>query len=624
MLARIRSEISALPRVWKRIILVCFDFAALLGVLWVAYSLRLSTRFVPSDIQLILMLLAPMIAIPIFIRMGLYRAVIRYLPERAVWTIFQAMTLSTLLWVALVYLSQLSGNIGVPRSIPVIYWAMGVVVVAGSRFAAKRFLVDPQTTGPTKARVLVYGADAAGLQLANALQAHGGRRVVGLIDEDKALLGHDVSGMRVYAPQQVGSLLSNMGVKEVILSLPSIAPARRQAIYAELSGLDVIIRALPSIADLASGRYLINQVREIDIDDLLGRSSVPANPELISGFVQDKTILVSGAGGSIGSELAELIARSQPKRLILLEANEHALYQIDRALRRVGEFDLVPVLGSVCNSQVLEAVFGAHDVDIVFHAAAHKHVPLVEANVIEGVRNNVFGTEAIVSASYRHNVRNFVLISTDKAVRPTSAMGATKRWAELIIMHFANQAAKAGTGQCFSAVRFGNVLGSNGSVVPLFKEQIDSGGPITLTDEKMTRYFMSIHEAAELIVQAGAMSTGGDLFLLDMGEPVRIRDLAANMVRLAGLSLRTPDNPRGDIAISITGKRPGEKLTEELLYEPDLATPTRQPKILRAKQRVAGKHHMPDELKRLSGLVDKADAVQLREALFHVAGGKID
>lgn len=618
MLAKIRKNINALPRVWKRIILVCFDFAALLAVLWVAYSLRLSTRFLPTTTQLMLMLLAPMIAIPIFIRMGLYRAVIRYLPERAVWTILQAMTLATLLWVALVYLTQLSGIVGVPRSIPVLYWAIGVVVVAGSRFAAKRFLVDPNATGPLKTKVLVYGAGDAGVQLANALQAHGGRRVSGFIDDNPTIQGHDVAGITVHPPEQIGRLIANQGIKEVILSLPSIAPVRRQAIYTELSAFDVIIRALPSITDLATGRYLINQVREIDIDDLLGRSSVPPSPELIGSMIKDQTILVSGAGGSIGSELARLIAHSQPQKLILFEANEHALYQIDRELRKAGAFEQVPVLGSVCNRQLLDSVLNMHGVDTIFHAAAHKHVPLVEANVAEGVRNNVLGTKSIANAAYKFGVKNFVLISTDKAVHPTSVMGATKRWAEYIVRHYGLLAAENETGQRFSAVRFGNVLGSNGSVVPLFKEQIDKGGPITLTDEAMTRYFMSIHEAAELIIQAGALSKGDDIFLLEMGLPVRIRDLAENMVRLAGLTLRTPENPTGDIAITITGKRPGEKLTEELLYEPDLATPTRQPKILRAKR--TGQNTDPRsveaELIKLSAALDHGDADEIRQNLF--------
>ena len=584
MLEKFRSNLSGLPRSWKRAVLVIFDFFALLTVLWLAYSLRLNTRFVPSSTQLGLMLIAPVIAIPVFMRFGLYRAVIRYLPERAVWNIFQAMTLATLLWVALVFLTELSGRAGAPRSIPVLYWAMGLVVISGSRFAAKRFLASPEPKGQKRPRVLIFGAGAAGVQLASAMLVHGGRVIVGFIDDDPNLQGHDVSGIRVYSRDQIAGLIKNRGVKEIILSMPSISPARRQAIYPQLAKHDVTIRTLPSITDLAAGKYIINQIREIDIDDLLGRSSVPADPGLISKIIDARVVMVTGAGGSIGSELTRLIARAKPEKLILLEANEHALYQIDRQLGADSNLELVPVLGSVCNGALVAQAIKEHGVDVLFHAAAHKHVPLVESNVIEAANNNVFGTRTIAKAAFENGVKHFVLISTDKAVRPTSAMGATKRWAEMIVRDFGLRAEKEQTGQRFCAVRFGNVLGSNGSVVPLFREQIAKGGPITVTDKKMTRYFMSIHEAAELIVQAGALSKGGDIFLLEMGAPVSILELAKNMIRLAGMELKSEKNPDGDIEIKIVGKRKGEKIHEELFYEPGLATKTRQPKILRARR----------------------------------------
>ena len=619
MLEKFRHRISDLPRFWKRVILVVFDFSALLIVVWVAYSLRLNTRFVPTNIQFGLMVLAPTIAIPVFVQFGLYRAVIRHLPERAVWNIFQAMTLATLLWVAVVFLTALSGIIGAPRSIPVLYWAMGIVVISGSRFAAKRFLLSPEPGEQKRPRVLIYGAGAAGIQLASAMQVHGGRKVVGFIDDDKNLQGHDVSGIRVYSRNQIADLIKEKGIGEIILSMPSISPARRQAIYPHLASHDVTIRTLPSITDLAAGKYLINQIREIDIDDLLGRSSVPANPELISKMIEGRVVMVTGAGGSIGSELTRLIARVKPEKLILLEANEPALYQIDRQLRAAEKLDLVPVLGSVCNANLVERTIKDHKIEVVFHAAAHKHVPLVESNIVEGASNNIFGTEAIAKAAYENGVEHFVLISTDKAVRPTSAMGATKRWAELIVRDYGLRAEKEGTGQRFCAVRFGNVLGSNGSVVPLFREQIAKGGPITVTGENMTRYFMSIHEAAELIVQAGALSKGGDIFLLEMGEPVRILDLAKNMVRLAGMELKTKDNPDGDIEISIVGKRQGEKVHEELFYEPGLATKTRQPKILRAKRSELEGDGVAQKLARLSQAIEKGEDAQVRSVLFDFA-----
>ncbi len=619
MLEKFRHKISNLPRFWKRAILVTFDFSALLFVIWVAYSLRLNTRFVPTGTQLGLMLLAPAIAIPVFFRFGLYRAVIRHLPERAVWNIFQAMTLATLLWVAVVFLTALSGRIGAPRSIPLLYWAMGIVVISGSRFAAKRFLHRPEPGEQKRPRVLIYGAGAAGRQLASAMQVHGARKIVGFIDDDKNLQGHDVSGIHVYSRDKIAELIQEKGVGEIILSMPSISPSRRQAIYPHLAKHDVTIRTLPSITDLAAGKYLINQIREIDIDDLLGRSSVPANPELISSMIEGRVVMVTGAGGSIGSELTRLIARAKPKKLVLFEANEFALYQIDRQLRAAERLDFAPVLGSVCNADLVERTIRKYKVDAIFHAAAHKHVTLVESNIIEGASNNIFGTKTIAEAALNNGVGHFVLISTDKAVHPTSAMGASKRWAELIIRDYGLRAENNKTGQLFCAVRFGNVLGSNGSVVPLFREQIAKGGPVTVTDENMTRYFMSIHEAAELIIQAGALSKGGDIFLLEMGEPVRILDLAKNMVRLAGMELKTKDNPDGDIEISIIGMRPGEKVHEELFYEPGLATKTRQAKILRAKRSELNNRHIETGLTELTKAIARGNEQEVRKLLFEIA-----
>jgi FlaA1/EpsC-like NDP-sugar epimerase len=402
----------------------------------------------------------------------------------------------------------------------------------------------------------------------------------------------------------------------VIVAIPSVDAARRREIVAELSRHPLKIRVLPSITDLAAGKYLVNQLRSIDIDDLLGRSSVPAEPELLNRMLRDRVILVSGAGGSIGSELCRIIVRWAPRKLVLFEANEFALYQIERSLRQAAEVELVPVLGSVEDDALVRKTLTEHNVDVVFHAAAHKHVPLLESNVLEAARNNVMGTRVIAEASADIGVENFVLISTDKAVRPTNVMGATKRWAELIVRHYGSRVAAKSNRQRFCAVRFGNVLGSNGSVVPLFSEQIANGGPVTLTDARMTRYFMSIHEAAELIVQAGALSNGGDVFLLDMGEPVNIRDLAENMVRLAGLSIRDVLNPRGDIEIVETGVRPGEKLNEELFYDPATAERTSQPKIMRGAASDRWNIDMGPALAALRDALEGQDELAVRRLLF--------
>ena len=616
MLGRIRDVLNTLPRRVKSLILAAFDAAALMGVLWLSYQLRLGGTFRPTDIHLLIMSFAPAIALPVFLRFGLYRAVIRYLPERAIWTILQAMGVATLLWVFVLFIAEATKFATLPRSIPIFYFLLGTVVVAGSRFTAKYLLWQPMRRQMPAATVMIYGAGDAGRQLANALRTQGGNYVAGFLDDDTSLQGRDVVGLRVHPPKQIDALIKDLGVSEVILSLPSAESARRQEIVTELSKLPVKIRTLPSISEIASGKYLVSQLRVIDIDDLLGRSSVPADPELLRPMIEGRVIMVTGGGGSIGSELCRIVAKWAPRKLVLFEANEFALYQIDRELTKQNGIEIVPVLGSVSDEKLVTRTIAEHGVEAIIHAAAHKHVPLVEANALEGVRNNVFGTRSVAEAAFRGGVKDFILVSTDKAVRPTNVMGATKRWAELIVRDVGERALAAGTGQRFSAVRFGNVLGSNGSVVPLFREQIAAGGPVTLTDERMTRYFMSIHEAAELIIQAGTLSEGGDLFLLDMGTPVKIQNLAENMIRLAGFSVRTPRTPQGDIEIKVIGARPGEKLFEELFYDPAQATPTRHPKILRARMGHRADANINQALDELEKALICADEAALRETLF--------
>ncbi len=616
MLGRLRDTLNNLPRRVKSLILAGFDALALMGVMWLGYALRLGGNFNPNAYQIGMMALAPAIALPVFLRFGLYRAVIRYLPERAVWTILRAMTIATLLWVFVLFIAEATRFAVLPRSIPIFYFLFGTIVVAGSRFSAKYLLWQPLRRQMPLTTVMIYGAGDAGRQLATALRAQGGAFVSGFIDDNSDLHGRDVMGVRVYPPERLDSLVRDLGVSEVILSIPSAESRRRQQIVSELGKLPVRIRTLPAISEIATGKYVVSQLREIDIDELLGRSSVPADPSLLKAMVAGRVLMVTGAGGSIGSELCRIVAKWNPARLVLFEANEHALYQIDRALRNMGFEAIVSVLGSVTDERLVRRILAGYRVEAVLHAAAHKHVPLVEANPLEGVRNNVLGTRILAEAAFEAGVRDFILVSTDKAVRPTNVMGATKRWAELIVRDIGARAVAAGTGQRFSAVRFGNVLGSTGSVVPLFREQIAAGGPVTLTDERMTRYFMSIHEAAELIVQAGTLSEGGDLFLLDMGQPVRIRDLAENMIRLAGLTIRSEARPDGDIAIEVIGARPGEKLHEELFYEPSQASPTQHPKILRARLDIGASGELAEGLARLLAALERADEAAVRETLF--------
>lgn len=614
MLSEVRDLLSGLSRGAKRAILVAFDFVALLLALWLSFTLRLGGSFNPTAYHWLLMAAAPFIAIPVFVRMGLYRAVIRYLPERAFITVIQAMTLATLLWVVALYFAEATRFAVFPRTVPLFYFIFGTLMIGGARFIAKALLALPERNIGRESGVVIYGAGQAGTQLAEALRTQGRNYVAAFLDDDPALWGRDVAGYRVYPPAGLDELIRNRGVHEVILSLPSADAPTRGRIIEQLSRQPVKIRTLPAISDLASGKYLVNQLRAIDIDDLLGRSAAPADPKLLETMLAGRTIMVTGAGGSIGSELTRLIAKWHPKKLVLLEANEFALYEIERTLKLTNGTAAVPVLGSVGDAALVRRTLAAEGVEVIFHTAAHKHVPLVEINALEGVRNNVIGTRVLVEAARDAGVERFVLISTDKAVRPTSVMGATKRWAELIVRHYGEHGDPER--QRFCAVRFGNVLGSNGSVVPLFREQIAAGGPVTLTDERMTRYFMSIHEAAELIVQAGALSEGGDIFLLDMGEPIRIRELAENMIRLAGLTERTAKNPQGDIEIAVTGSRPGEKLYEELFYDPAHAMRTAQPRIFRSPSGVRRTDDLPVALERLEAALRAEDEAQVRDVLF--------
>lgn len=615
MIDRVRTWVLGLPRRGKQAILLSFDFVALSCALWASFCLRYDAWYLPRSVDHWgVIFLAPVVTIPVFIRMGLYRAIVRYLPERAMWTILRAMVVATVAWVVLVFLSQLAGRLVVPRSVPLIYLGLGTFIIAGSRFAAKwTFLPQFDRTLATQKAAIIYGAGDAGIQLAQSLRST--HMVVAFVDDNPALHRRELAGVRVHSPGALGELIAEHGVKDVILSIPSLTSQRRKEIVASVGKHGVKIRALPSIVDLVTGKYLVSQIKEIDIVELLGRSSVPPDADLIKHMIVGRSIMVTGAGGSIGSELCRKIASWSPRCLVLFEANEFALYQIEQELSELQDLIVIPVLGSVIDRERVNKVLAQHDIKVVFHAAAHKHVPLVEANALEGIKNNVFGTAAIAEAAYAHGVENFVLISTDKAVRPTNVMGATKRWAELIVGSIAMRAKSAETGQRFCAVRFGNVLGSNGSVVPLFKQQIAAGGPLTLTDAAMTRYFMSIQEAAELIVQAGALSKGGDVFLLDMGEPMLISELAENMIRLAGLSVRNEANPHGDIEIVVTGKRPGEKLYEELFYNSSDAEITKHAKIMRAPSR-ARSVSIGDLLADLQSMIECHDEQAARQLLF--------
>lgn len=613
----LRKFALELPRSQKRLVFLCFDFFALISIVWLSYTLRFGVMFTPSSKQFMLMLAAPIVAIPIFIRLGIYRAVIRYLPERAIWTILFAVGLATIAWVFIAFATEMTGGQGVPRSIPLLYFAFAVLVIGGSRFFAKSIIVGPKGSAIAGNAVLIYGAGNAGSQLCSAIAAQGHNYVAGFVDDDPTIWGTEVVGVRVHNPERIDSLISDYGVKEIIISIPSISASKRRDIVDALSQYNVKIRTLPLLSDLVEGKYLINQIRVIDIDELLGRSSVPAQADLLETALQNKSILITGAGGSIGAELCKLAIKWNPEKIVLYEANEFALYTIQQTLLDRGFKNVVSVLSSIENRSALKSAIMDNDVDVIFHAAAHKHVPLLEENVIEGVRNNILGTKCVAEVAAETSVERVVLISSDKAVRPTNVMGATKRWAEEIMRNHANLADERKTGQVFACVRFGNVLGSNGSVVPKFRAQIERGGPITLTDSAMTRYFMSIHEAAELIVQASALASGGDIFVLEMGKSVPIIELARNMIQLAGLTVRDASNPNGDIEIIETGIRPGEKLYEELFYDEATVTRTTHTKIMRAKtQSTNSSNNVPVALEQLERALDRKDETEVRNVLF--------
>ncbi len=612
------QKLALLPRASKQIILMLSDCIFLLLSAYLAFVMRLGFVFVPNQGQTFLILIAPVLAIPVFIRFGLYRAIIRYLAERAIWPIFQATAIAALFWVALVFLTELYGGAGLPRSVPLLYWLLSTVFVSASRFGAKWLLRSSESDKHFTSSALIIGVGEPARQLATALRSHSETLVVGFVDPDGQLNGMDVSGLRVYGANDIPALIENYGIKQVVVSEPALDQKQRQDFARLLGRLPVNTRILPPIADLTAGKYLVSSLRNVEIDDLLGRSPVPPDVTLLREVVEGRRIMVTGAGGSIGSQLCRTISQWNPSSIVLFESSEFALYNIDRQLRQIANCKIVPVLGSVREGATVESAIREFNVDTIYHCAAYKHVPLVEKNPLIGISNNVFGTLEVAQAALNTDVERMVLISSDKAVRPTNVMGATKRWAELVVYYCGKLAEEAGQKKAFYSVRFGNVLGSNGSVVPLFREQIASGGPITLTHENMTRYFMSIKEAAELIVQSGNIAESGDTVLLEMGEPIRIRDLAENMVLLAGLTVRNDDNPHGDIGIEVTGIREGEKMFEELFYDPSLAQPTRHPKILRAPQGNKSAVDVPASLTALRIAMENGDLNVVRRLLFDV------
>ena len=642
----IRTYLLRLSRRQKRVTQVITDIALVWLALWLAFVVRLGIDDMinPVTAHVWLFVTAPLVAIPLFIRFGMYRAVMRYFGNDALIAIIKAVSLSALILAVVVYWYSNHDNV-VPRSIIFNYWWLSLIMLGGLRLAMRQYFLGDWFSAAQHVpftsrddglpRVAIYGAGAAGNQLVAALRMGRLMRPVAFVDDDESIADRVISGLQVFKPENMEQMIDRTGAQELLLAIPSSSRARRREILALLEGFALHVRSVPGFMDLASGRVKVDDIQEVDIADLLGRDAVPAQADLLEHCIKGRCVLVTGAGGSIGSELCRQILSLNPTTLLLFEHSEFNLYSIlseleQQVSRESLSVKVLPILGSVRNSQKLLDLMKTWKVDTVYHAAAYKHVPMVEHNIAEGVLNNVIGTLNTAQAALQAGVENFVLISTDKAVRPTNVMGSTKRLAEMTLQALSHEVAPVLLGDKsnvvmvnktrFTMVRFGNVLGSSGSVIPLFHKQIKAGGPLTVTHPKITRYFMTIPEAAQLVIQAGSMGQGGDVFVLDMGEPVRIVELAEKMIHLSGLSVRSDKNLHGDIEIEFTGLRPGEKLYEELLIG-DNVIATQHPMIMCANEDMLSWSELKQKLDQLLDAVDQDDYPRVRQLLRETVSG---
>jgi len=607
--------------------MILADSIFLILILLFSFSLRLGYWYWPEDINLLLAIFsAPLIAFLIFVKFGLYRAIIRFIGFKAVWAIVQAVSIYAVIWGVIGFMVAVEG---IPRSVILINWALTLLVIGGSRLSVRWLFSETYNNSDSQRKnVVIYGAGSAGRQLSIALMQSNEYSPVAFLDDESEMHGHSINGVEVVSLSSLSHLINEKNVAEILLAIPSISRVRRNEIINFLEPYPILVRSLPGVAELAQGKVKVADLHKISIEDLLGRDTVPVKEELLSSNILDKVVMVTGAGGSIGSELCRQILSLKPKILILYELNEYNLYEINGELLMLNaklkvkgkalnikhsELNIVPLLGSVNNRARMARIFKQFKVQTVYHAAAYKHVPMVEFNNAEGVNNNIFGTLNVAKTAIDEGVETFVLISTDKAVRPTNTMGATKRFAEMILQALSKKQNKTR----FTMVRFGNVLDSSGSVIPLFKKQIKEGGPVTVTDKEITRYFMTIPEAVELVIQAGSMGQGGDVFVLDMGEPVRIVDLARKMIHLSGLQVKDSDNPNGDIEIEYIGLRSGEKLYEELLIG-DNTSETDNPMIMQAQEDMLDWNELAPILGDMREAIDDCNQEKLRALLIQL------
>ena len=609
ILTETSKNIVNLPRYTKRIIAIIIDVGLCIICTWLAFFLRLEKFIQINDVTILAVFISVLIAIPIFWLMGLYKTIFRFAGSSIIFTVFIATFAYALLYFAVI---SIYGIKGIPRSIGIIQPILLFLSISGSRISIKLIFLTNLKKSKNKTRVLIYGAGSAGRQLLTSLENNLEMKVAGFLDDDPQFHRQIILGQTVYDPLNISRLIVKKNIHLVLLALPSITRKRRNQIINNLNKHKITVKTLPSIQDLVHGKVSVSDIKDLTIDDLLNRDQVEPNLELLSKNIKSKTVMVTGAGGSIGSEISRQIIKLKPKKLILIELSEFSLYKINEELKDLNEsIKIIPLLLNIQNKSKVEEVFKNFNIDTVYHAAAYKHVPLVEENICESVKNNVFGSFIVIELALKYKINNFVLISTDKAVRSTNVMGATKRLAEICaqsLYHNQNLESK------FAIVRFGNVLESSGSVIPKFKKQIKQGGPVTLTDPNVTRYFMTITEASQLVIQAGAMAEKCEVFVLDMGESIKIQDLIEKMIKLSGLSIKDSNNLDGDIEIKLTGLRPGEKLYEELLigHKP---LKTYHEKIQKAQDPFITFNKLKIDLDNLSNLIEENKVEEVKNTL---------
>ncbi|MBT7726718.1 MAG: polysaccharide biosynthesis protein [Flavobacteriales bacterium] len=616
-----KNRLLTLDRFYKQIITLSFDIVILIFSLWLAFFLQ-SDDFISKHIitNWWLIIVVPIIAIPLFIKTGLYRSVLQYTGVKVITTSFQSITITCIIVTFIHYYGRgyfLEINHVLPRSIIIMFWFISNTFIITSRFLLKGMIYSWDTRINKRKQTLIYGAGNAGIQLVESLTKSIDYAPVAFIDDDKQKQGTIINYLQIFSFDNIDRVLKKYDVKLILLAIPSASQKRRVEILKKLSKFPLEVKVLPSLDNIVNGEVTIDSIKHVQVEDILGRDAVDPKENLLKKNIKGKNILITGAGGSIGSELCRQILNLSPKKIVLFENSEFNLYSIHQELLQSRKrSEIIPKLATVTNLYQINKVISENQINTIFHAAAYKHVPMVEMNISEGVYNNVIGTYNVAKAAIENKVENMLLISTDKAVRPTNVMGASKRFSELVLQAFSDKNSYT----CFSMVRFGNVLDSAGSVVPLFRKQIKEGGPVTVTHRNITRYFMSIPEAVQLVLQAGAMAKGGDVFVLDMGDPIKILDLAYRMIHLSGLKPIDTENPNGDIKIKFTGLRPGEKLYEELLIGDDVIQ-SEHPRIMQAREEKLTLDIIEKKVLEISNFRENQDDLAIKNILLKNVNG---